>query len=202
MRLRIGALMCITVLLSCTTVEAPERTPDRKQVPQPTQGAVQHDRHPNWPSRSNERVGITIQVPPSWSLVWNPVRDGTIGDVLMIGSWRFSGPSACVPIPSGDALIELSEVSSVIASSDYTERELERSFPPRPRRFEITDLRPLGVRKGCDQPKAQLFSFGEDGRYLYVWGMFGRNLSTGVKTKAEAVLSTLRVQQASLDVLG
>ena len=30
-------------------------------------------------------------------------------------------------------------------------------------------------------------------RFLYAWVMFGRDLSTGLRTKAEAVLSTLEV---------
>jgi hypothetical protein len=71
--------------------------------------------------------------------------------------------------------------------------QLERSFSPKPHRFETTVLRSSGVRKGCDQPKAQLFSFREEGRFLYAWAMFGRDLSTGIRTKAEAVLSTIRV---------
>jgi hypothetical protein len=202
MRRRIGVLVCITVLLSCTTVEDPERTLDGKQIAQPTPGVVLHDRHPNWPLRSNERFGIAMQLPPSWSLVWRPLRDGTIGDIVLVGSWRFSDLSACARIPPGQALISLNEVSSVIASSDYNERQLARSFPPTPRRFEITVLRRLEMSKGCDQPEAQLFSFGESGRYLYAWAMFGRNHSTGVRKKAEAVLSMVRVQQASTEVMG
>jgi hypothetical protein len=50
--------------------------------------------------------------------------------------------------------------------------------------------------------EAQLFSFGESGQYLYAWAMFGRNHSTGVRKKAEAVLSTVGVQQASTEVMG
>jgi hypothetical protein len=50
--------------------------------------------------------------------------------------------------------------------------------------------------------EAQLFSFGESGRYLYAWAMFGRNHSTGVRKKAVAVLSPVRVQQASTEVMG
>ena len=54
-------------------------------------------------------------------------------------------------------------------------------------------LRSSQVRKGCIQPRAQLFRFREADRFLYAWVMFGRDLSTGVRTKAEAVLSTLEV---------
>jgi hypothetical protein len=54
-------------------------------------------------------------------------------------------------------------------------------------------LRSSQVRKGCIQPRAQLFRFREADRFLYAWVMFGQDLSTGVRTKAEAVLSTLEV---------
>ena len=71
---------------------------------------------------------------------------------------------------------------------------LERDFPPRPYRLETTVLRSSQVRKGCIQPRAQLFRFLEADRFLYAWVMFGRDLSTGLRTKTEAVLSTLEVQ--------
>jgi hypothetical protein len=82
-------------------------------------------------------------------------------------------------------------------SDDYPLERLERDFPPRPRRFETTVLRSSQVRKGCIQPRAQLFRFREADRLLYAWMMFGRDLSTGVRTKAEAVLSTLEVDSRS-----
>jgi hypothetical protein len=44
-------------------------------------------------------------------------------------------------------------------------------------------------------PHTQLFRFREADRFLYAWVMFGRDPSTGVRTKAEAVLSTLEVDQ-------
>lgn len=113
----------------------------------------------------------------------------------MAGSWRFPALPECEPIPPGQALLALSEVVPINAAIDYTPERLEREFPSRPRRFETTVLRSLGVRKGCDQPKAQLFRFGEAGRFLYAWVMFGRDLPTGVRTKAEAVLSTLEVDR-------
>jgi len=118
--------------------------------------------------------------------VWNPLRDGTLGDILVAGSMRFPKLPECEPIPRGQALLALSEVR---ASDDYPLERLERDFPPRPRRFETTVLRSSQVRKGCIQPRAQLFRFREADRFLYAWMMFGRDLSTGVRTRAEAVLS-------------
>jgi hypothetical protein len=50
------------------------------------------------------------------------------------------------------------------------------------------------VREGCDQPRAQLFRFSEANRFLYAWVMFGPDLSTGLRTKTEALLSTLEVK--------
>jgi hypothetical protein len=141
--------------------------------------------------RSRERFGVAIQIPRRWSLVWNPLRDGTGGDIMVAGSWRFRELPECEPIPPTQALVSLSEV----VPADYTRDQLDREFPPRPRRFETTALRSLGVRKGCDQPKAQLFRFRDAGRFLYAWAMFGRDLPTGVRTKAEAVLSSLRVNR-------
>jgi hypothetical protein len=143
-----------------------------------------------WPVRTNPRTGIAIQIPPSWSLVWNPLRDGTLGDILVAGSMRFPPLPECEPIPRGQALLALSELRP---SDDEPLEGLERDFPPRPHRFDTTVRRSSQVSKGCDQPRAQLFRFREADRFLYAWVMFGRDPSTGLRTKAEAVLSTLEV---------
>jgi hypothetical protein len=81
-------------------------------------------------------------------------------------------------------------------SDDESLDGIEREFPPRPRRFETTVLRSSQVWKGCDQPRAQLFRFREANRFLYAWVMFGRDLPPGLRTKAEAVLSSLEVNPA------
>jgi hypothetical protein len=193
MRRTFGALVWISILVSCISAEEPDEgvsAPTQRPTGAPTE--QERDRHPTWAVRSNERLGVAIQVPPCWSLVWNPLRDGTVGDILVAGSWRFPKLPECGTIPPGQALLSVSEVVPLI---DYTQEQFERGYPPRPRRFETTVLRSLGVRKGCDQPKAQLFHFGEADRFLYAWAMFGRDLPTGVRTKAEAVLSTVRVNQ-------
>jgi hypothetical protein len=122
--------------------------------------------------------------------VWNPLRDGTLGDILVAGSVRFPKLRECEPIPLGQALLVLSEFRP---SDDEPLEELEPDFPPRPRRFETTVLRSSQVRKGCIQPRAQLFRFLEADRFLYAWVMFGRDLSSGLRTKTEAVLSTLEI---------
>jgi hypothetical protein len=193
MRRTVGVLLGILVLSSCIAGDG-SGTLDSTPTQAPTTPVPEErDRRATWAVRGNERLGVAIQVPPRWSLVWNPLRQGTVGDILVSGSWRFPKLPECEPIPPGEALLAVSEVGPVIASVDYTEQRLEREFPPRPRRFETTVLRSLGVRKGCDQPKAQLFRFREAGRFLYAWVMFGRDLPTGVRTKAEAVLSTLDV---------
>lgn len=106
----------------------------------------------------------------------DPLRDGTLGDILVAGSMRFPKLPECEPIPRGQALLALSEVR---ASDDFPLERLERDFPPRPRRFETTALRSSQVRKGCIQSRAQLFRFREADRFLYAWVMFGRDLSTG-----------------------
>jgi hypothetical protein len=194
MRRTIGVFVWITILSSCVPTEEPTvvaPTPALGPTSSPAPQAPDQVR--TWTVRTNRRFGVTIQVPPRWSLVWNPLRDGTIGDIFVAGSWRFARLPECEPIPPGQALLSLSEVAPVIASFDDTPEQLERDFPPRPRRFETTVLRSLGVRKGCDQPKAQLFRFRDADRFLYAWMMFGRNLPTGVRTKAEAFLSTLVV---------
>jgi hypothetical protein len=143
--------------------------------------------HPSWPTQTDDRFDVSIRVAPAWTVSWNPQRDGTLGDIVLIGSWSFSRLPECRPIPAGQALISLSEalpVDSVTASQ----------YGPRPGRFETTHLRSLQVQKGCVQPRAKLFRFAESGRMLYVWMMFGRDLSTGVRTKAEATISTLSVE--------
>jgi hypothetical protein len=185
-------LIWILVLSSCIStgepdkaVSSPGQSPTSAAAPQ--QG---EEHHLTWPVRTNHRAGITIRVPPSWSLVWNPLRDGTLGDILLAGSMRFPKLPQCELIPRGEALLAVSEFRP---SDDDPFERLERDFPPRPRRFETTVLRSSQVRKGCDQPRAQLFRFREGDRFLYAWVMFGRDFSTGVGTKTEAVLSTLEV---------
>jgi hypothetical protein len=187
----IGILSCVSVLTSCISTEEPNKVVS-VPLPAPTSAPApqREEHHPTWPVRTNQRAGIAIQIPPSWSVVWNPLRDGTLGDILVAGSMRFPKLPQCEPIPSGQALLALAEFRP---SDDEPLDGLDRAFPPRPRRFETTVLRSSQVRKGCDLPRAQLFRFREANRFLYAWVMFGRDLSTGLRTKAEAVLSTLEV---------
>ena len=192
MRPTIGILICVFVLTSCISTEEPNKVvsvPPGAPTSAPAPQGGKH--HPTWPARTNHRTGITVRVPPSWSLVWNPLRDGTLGDILVAGSMRFPTLPECEPIPRGQALLALSEFRP---SEDEPLEGLERDFPPRPYRFETTVLRPSQIKKGCVQPRAQLFRFLEADRFLYAWVMFGRDLSTGLRTKTEAVLSTLEVQ--------
>ena len=142
------------------------------------------------PSRTSQRAGISIRIPPSWAIVWNPLRDGTLGDILVVGSMRIPQVPDCELVPRGQALLSLSEF---VPYGDDLPEGLERKFPPRPRRFETTELRSSQVMKGCDQPRAELIRFRDADRFMYAWVMFGRDLSTRVRTKAEAVLSTLEV---------
>lgn len=187
----IGILICVSVLSSCISREEPNKVVSvPPQAPTSAPAPQREEHHPTWPVRTNQRAGIAIQIPPSWSVVWNPLRDGTLGDILVAGSMRLPKLPECEPIPPGQALLALSEFRP---SDDEPLEGLDRDFPPRPRRFETTVLRSSQVRKGCDQPRAQLFRFREANRFLYAWVMFGRDLSTGLRTKAEAVLSTLEV---------
>jgi hypothetical protein len=189
MRRTIGILVCTAVLLSCTSRQ--ESNGGFSMPPQgPTSSPPAQEPHSGWPVHTDRRGGITIQIPPRWSFVWNPLRDGTLGDILMAGSMRF--PSRCEPIPRGQVLISLSEHRPF---DDESVEGLERDFPPRPRRFETTVLRPSQVGKGCDQLRAQLFRFRDADRFLYAWVMFGRDLPPGLRTKAEAVLSSLEVSR-------
>jgi hypothetical protein len=192
MRGTIGILISASVFTSCISTEEPNKVvsvPPRAPTSAPASQGGEH--HPTWPVLTNQRAGITIRVPPSWSLVWDPLRDGTLGDILVVGSMRFGTLPECEPIPRGQALLALSEFRP---SEGEPLEGLERDFPPRPHRFEATVLRSSQVRKGCIQPRAQLFRFLEADRFLYAWVMFGRDLSTGLRTKTEAVLSTLEVQ--------
>ena len=133
------------------------------------------DHHPD----SAELVG-RVESPARWDARGHP-RGGL--DAIP------EAPSVRADL-AGQALVSLSEFRP---SDDEPLEGLDRDFPPRPRRFETTELRSSQVRKGCDQPRAQLFRFREANRFLYAWVMFGRDLSTGLRTKAEAVLSTLEV---------
>jgi hypothetical protein len=131
-----------------------------------------------------EDFGICVNVPSSWTITWNPLRDGTVGDIFLVGSWPFGHLPECKAIPTGQALIALSEVVPA-ADAGWDD--------PRPDRFEATRLSSGAVREGCEQPMAELFRFLDSGRALYAWMMFGPEFSKDVRTDAEAVLSSLHV---------
>jgi hypothetical protein len=137
----------------------------------------------------HEDFGICVSVPAAWTISWDPLRDGTIGDIFLVGSWSFGHLPECRPIPRGEVLIVLSEV--------VPRGQAGPEYAPRPDRFEATRLRSGQVRKGCVQPMAELFRFLEADRALYAWIMAGPELSTGVRTEAETVLSSLTVEPPS-----
>ena len=137
----------------------------------------------------HEDFGICVSVPPAWTISWDPLRDGTIGDILLAGSWSFGHLPECRPIPSGEALIALSEV--------LPRGQAGPEYAPRPDRFEATRLRPAQVHKGCDQPRAELFRFLAADRALYAWIMAGPEFRTDVRADADAVLSSLIVEPSS-----
>ena len=182
------SVVVLIPLFACTTTPNPNvSSPSNPIAPSPTPPTLLPATHTDWPLQTSRAFKVSLRVPPDWSIRWNPIRDGTLGDILNVGSWHFS-PSLpeCRRIPSGQALIGLSEQSG----------GSEAGFPAIPRRFETKHLRRLEVRVGCSQ-KAQLFRFTAAGRQLYAWMMFGSDLPTGVRTKAEGVLSTLRVEPTS-----
>lgn len=185
---RTAAATFLILLFACTTSPNPTvSSPSSPTAALATPPTVLPTTHTDWPQQTSRVFKLALRVPPDWSTRWNPQRDGTLGDIVDVGSWHFSPHlPECSPIPPGQALIALSEQ---LGGS-------EAGFPPRPRRFETRHLRRLQVRVGCSQ-KAQLFRFTVAGRQLYAWMMFGPDLPTGVRTKAEAVLSTLRVEPTS-----
>jgi hypothetical protein len=147
---------------------------------------------PGSPSRAeqcHEDFGVCISVPAAWTISWDPLRDGTIGDILLAGSWSFGHLPECRPIPSGEVLISLSEV--------LPREQAGREYDLRPDRFEATHLRSAQVRKGCVQPRAELLRFLAADRALYAWIMAGPELRADVRTEAEAVLSSLIVEPPS-----
>ena len=144
---------------------------------------------PSWAEQCHEDFGICVSVPAAWTISWDPLRDGTIGDILLAGSWSFGHLPECRPIPSGEALIALSEL--------LPRGQAGPEYAPRPDRFEVTRLRPAQVHKGCDQPRAELFRFLAADRALYAWIMAGPEFRTDVRADAEAVLSSLIVEPSS-----
>jgi hypothetical protein len=180
------AVVLAIAMTACVSAPAPNRKPPSpSQMGTPSPPGTQH---PSWLPRSHEGFGVRVQLPSTWVMTWNPLRDGTLGDIFLMGSWSFMGSlPECRQIPPGQALIALSESLATGATAD------PKGYGPRPSRFETAHLRSSQVRKGCDQPKAQLFRFEDSGRLLYAWMMFGRKPPRGIRTKAEAVLSTLMV---------
>lgn len=143
--------------------------------------------NPSTTQRCREAFRVCVSLPSSWTISWNPLRDGTVGDIFLVGSWPFGRLPECRPIPVGQVLIALSETPPAIAGG----------YDPKPDRFEVTRLSPGGVREGCEQPMAELFRFLASGRALYAWMMFGPDFTTDARTDAEMVLSTLRVDPRS-----
>lgn len=144
---------------------------------------------PSRMEQCHEDFGICVSVPPAWTISWDPLRDGTIGDILLAGSFSFGHLPECRPIPSGEVLIALSEV--------LPREQAGREYGPRPDRFEATRLHSAQVHKGCDQPRAELFRFLAADRALYAWIMAGPEFGTDVRADADAVLSSLIVETVS-----
>ncbi len=142
--------------------------------------------------RTKERYRVSIATPPSWSFIWNPLRDGTIGDILVAGSWPLPKEPECVRIPKGGAWVSLSEVLPPFF--DYPLARRRQDYPPRPASFEVRRLGPHQVRDGCDQRRTELFRFRDAGRYLYTWVGFGPHWSPSLRRTVQDLLNSLRVQ--------
>jgi hypothetical protein len=171
---------CVT---SSPGQEASPVGPTETTTPPPATGS------PSRTEQCHEDFGICVSVPAAWTISWDPRRDGTIGDILLAGSWSFGHLPECRPIPSGEVLIALSEV--------LPPEQAGLEYGPRPDRFVATHFRSAQVRKGCMQPMAELFRFLSADRALYAWIMAGPEFRTDVRNEAEAVLSSLIVEPVS-----
>ena len=192
MRGTIGILICASVFTSCISTEEPNKVvsvPPRAPTSAPASQGEEH--HPTWPVLTNQRAGVDH--PGSAELVAHlgpPARWDARGHPRS-GLDAIRHAPRCEPIPRGQALLALSEFRP---SEDEPPGGLERDFPPRPYRLEATLLRSSQVRKGCIQPRAQLFRFPEADRFLYAWVMFGRDLFDRAQDKDRGGSSTLEVQ--------
>lgn len=191
MRWALGLLAIALALQACVTSapnrETPSAGPSDTAINSPSVAPV--PANPSTSQRCRKDFALCVSVPSSWTISWNPLRDGTIGDIFLVGSGPFGRLPECRPIPVGQVLIALSEVLPP-AQAGWDD--------PRPDRFEVTRLSPGAVRKGCEaQPRAELFRFLDSSRALYAWVMFGPDFSKDVRTNAEAVLTSLLVDPSS-----
>ena len=137
---------------------------------------------PASPSRTehcHEDFGICVSVPPAWTISWDPLRDGTIGDILLAGSFSFGHLPECRPIPSGEVLTALSEV--------LPREQAGREYGPgRIGSRPLTSTRPRFAR-AVTNPWPKPFRFLSADRALYARIMAGPEFRTDVRTDADAV---------------
>jgi hypothetical protein len=94
--------------------------------------------------------GVSLRAPPGWT-AWTGSADarGVTNPVLRVEVFAESG-----------SMVQVRELVPPLLDPDSL-----RSFPPRPRRFEVAGLRPTA---GCILPGSVGTSFREHGRAFYV----------------------------------
>jgi len=183
-------LAFVAMLLLAAACTGPGPLP----TPMGTSPATIAEEEPAWVVSTDAELGISVRVPSSWSVVWGPCP--TCADprgLLDAASFEFGASNLfCRAIPVGQVVLSLSE-----KMSGFGERPRLADYPPRPQRFEITELGSRQVTKGCSQPSAQLFRFRDEGRFLYSWVVFGEEPPTDLLSDVESILNSLQVSTAS-----
>jgi hypothetical protein len=135
-------------------------------------------------------LGIEVEVPSGWSTRLGPCPD-CVSPRGLVDAASYAMPDAgldfCDTVPPDGVAVAVSEVLAEFPGDDPL-----TDYPPRPAHFDVSSLRSYQVSEGCDQPRAQLFTFSDAGRYLYAWVVAGVRADDTDLHRAEDVLDGMR----------
>jgi hypothetical protein len=139
---------------------------------------------------ANDAGPLTIQTPPGWTFIANPIPELSAPRVwFAMGTWPFPRGGGCGPqaalrfLPRRGALLWLTE--EIGAGSDL------RGFPPRPARFTLAGRSPARLECSGSHP-VYVIRFRERGRAYQAQFAFGAGASAATRAQAIRSLSSLR----------
>jgi hypothetical protein len=170
---------------SSGTFQAAQSELDRLVLPEVPPGTPP----PGW--ATEDAGSVTIQTPPGWAYIANPVPHAPWRVWFAVGTWRFPpGGGSCGPetalrsLPPKGALIWVSEL--------HPGGLLPRSFPRQPARFTLRGLAPHRYSCSSSRP-SYLWQFHSDHRWFQAQIAFGPEASAATRANALQSLSSLRV---------
>jgi len=134
---------------------------------------------------------LTIQTPPGWRFVANPVPGVNPRIWFAVGTWPFPRGGSCGPedairfLPRNGALLWLSETSDAGFAPG--------TFPRKPAHFSLRGLTPRRFECSGSRPTYML-RFRSHGRFFQVQIAFGSRAAKATRAEALRSLSSLRVR--------